>query len=166
MASEDMVFIENVPSMQLVPSSSLESSGATNAFNQQEFPHTCSPAPPAVTTPSLGCDPCGLAFRSKFGFAPYPPIPTNSSDPQHCCHGACQQNDALAKVEGSYKMPPGLLNIPPPPVYNWSAPGPRAKTKKTARSPPSPTFKVSYLSFESLVLTTKEASDRSTSGKP
>ncbi|OAG04002.1 uncharacterized protein CC84DRAFT_1177917 [Paraphaeosphaeria sporulosa] len=148
MASEDMVFIENGPSMQLVPSSSLESLDGTNASRHKEFPHTYSPAPPTVAAPSLGCNPCGLAIRSKPGFASYPPVPVKSPGLQHCCHGNCQQNEVLAKVEDSFEMPPGLLNLPPPPVYNgstsaWLTPGARTKSKKAARAPrsPSPTCK-------------------------
>ncbi|KAL5446365.1 hypothetical protein PMIN07_009888 [Paraphaeosphaeria minitans] len=148
MASEDMVFIENGPSMQLVPSSSLESLDGTNAsINHEKFPHTYSPASPTVAAPSLGCNPCGLALRSKSGFAPHPPISAKSAGLQHCCHGSCQQNEELAKMEDSFMMPPGHLNLPPTSVYNgatsgWLTPGARTKPKKAVKTPRShsPTF--------------------------
>lgn len=144
MASEDMVFIENGPSMQLVPSSSLESLDGTNASGGKLFPHTYSPASPTIPPPPLGC---GLTIRAKPDFASYPPVPTTSGH-QNCCFGGCQHNDALTKVENSFKMPPGLLNLPPPPVYSgsssgWSTTGARTKSKKSARAPSSPTPQVS-----------------------
>lgn len=148
MASEDMVFIENGPSMQLVPSSSLESLDGANAPGRKIFSHTYSPASPTISAPSLGCKPCGLTHRPKHEFACYPPIHT-APEPQDCFFGSCPQNDALAKVEDSFKMPPGLLNLPPPPIYNgpasgWSATGARVKSKKSARPPPSPPLHVSF----------------------
>lgn len=166
MASEDMVFVESGPSMQLVPSSP-ESSNETNA-SSQEFPHTYSPASANVATLSLGCNSCGLAIRSKPEFATYLPVSTKSPVLQHCCHcGSCQQQDMLAKVEDSY----GLLNLPPPPVCNvstsgWLAPGARGKPKKAARTPASLTFKVNTSPFQSPVLKTIPASRRSASGNP
>lgn len=145
MASDDMVFVDSGPSMQVIPSSLAESLDGTNTSDAKEFPHTHSPASPTVPGVPLR----GLAFRSKPGFSPYPPIPRNFTDLQHCCHGSCQQRDT-GIVDEPFKLHPPI-DPPPPPVYNgstsgWLTPGARAKHRKTPPSPPSP-YHVSRLNY-------------------
>lgn len=151
MASDDMVFVETGPSMQLMSSPSDDSGDTRPTSSLKGFPHAYSPASPTITGPSLGCNPCGLAFRPKSGFAPYPSIPKNSTDLNHCCHGGCGQKDELAKIDESYRLPPQIINIPPPPVENgstspWFTPNSRAKVKKAVHAS-SPLGHVSYLSI-------------------
>jgi hypothetical protein len=169
MASDDMVFVESGPSMQLISSSSIESS---NASSLKDFSHTYPPASPNITAPLLGCNPRGIAIRSKPGSGPYPPVPRNSVDSYHCCHGSCQRDDKLGLVDDSFEMPPNNLELPPPPACNgssfgWLKPGAHTKLKKSTRIAPSesPSFQVSHLLIKHSALMTREVSAPSTSGK-
>ena len=132
MASEDLVFIENVPSMQVISGPSVETTDGPKSSKPEELPHTHLPATPPATGPPLRCNPCGLAFRPKSDHVSYPPVPKRSEDLHHCCHGSCQQDDNAAKRAGSMR-PNEVSKVPPPPVYtgstSWMPPGPRRQMK-------------------------------------
>lgn len=139
MASDDMVFVESGPSMQLISSPSMESADGSNST--KDIQHTYTPSSPSVLSPSLGCNPCRLAFRSK-------------SDLQHCCHGSCQRHDQPAKRNETIMRPPMFMDFPPPPIpiytgspTSWQPPGARTNSKRTSNMnlPPSPSYHVRFL---------------------
>lgn len=145
MASEDLVFVENVPSMQLISGPSVEITDGPKNTQSEELPYSHLPATPSASGPSLGCNPCGLAFRSKPDHVSYPPVPKKSGDLQHCCHGSCQRDDNTPNKMGAMK-PNEVPNIPPPPmppVYpasaSWMPPGSRRQTKPNQAYLPSST---------------------------
>lgn len=161
--------------MQLISSPSMESLDGTNNFGFKEFsPHSYTPTPPPVTTPSRGCNPCGLAFRSKLGFAPYPPIPGSSADLEHCCHGSCRREGKDNMPDKTFQLPPPptLINLPPPPppppfdgpMPRWTTPVIRQKPK-TKKSHLPHIYDVSGLLILTPKLTFLAASNSDSSGK-
>ncbi|KAF1980136.1 hypothetical protein BU23DRAFT_594464, partial [Bimuria novae-zelandiae CBS 107.79] len=141
MASDDLVFVESGPSMQVIPSSSVGSPGATNNSNTKEFQHTYPPSP--VMVPYRDCKPCELVFGSKTEYTPYSPIAGSSGNLERCCHGNCQRHDKAATARETIRSPP-VFELPPPPTYVGPPssyvppPGVRTKNTKTSFHPPSP----------------------------
>ena len=131
-SSDDLVFIDSGPSMQLISSSSVESLQGIKPEILNDFPSS----PPPAAGPSLGCNPCRLAFQPKPEYAPYPPVPESSLNLHHCCHGSCRRKDGLENMD-----------FPQLPIRSgstsWVTTGINGKLSNTSGSLPPSSYSVS-----------------------